>query len=179
MDLPNGEPGSNPAGASAVTRSPQQAQRPPNRRTSVTSGLAWGSSMRSYTCCGVWVASGKAAWQRGQAGSLASTTRSGSGCNRRPTPGRPWRGGRSAGAARFSFWPCEGGLDELSGVFGGRLNSSSRASSAAMRASCAAIVCCADASCANSARISASFSAGLSLLRSGRGVTPRLESIRP
>jgi hypothetical protein len=47
MELPKGEPGFNPAGASAVTRSPQQAQRPPNRRTWVTSGLIGGSSMRS------------------------------------------------------------------------------------------------------------------------------------
>jgi hypothetical protein len=47
MERPNGEPCSNPVGASAVTRSPQQAQRPPNKRTWVTSGLMGGSSMRS------------------------------------------------------------------------------------------------------------------------------------
>ena len=47
MDLPNGEPGSRPFGALATARSPQQAQRPPNRRTRVTSGLTGGSSMRS------------------------------------------------------------------------------------------------------------------------------------
>src|ERR1035441_5352544 len=39
MDWPNCEPGSSPTGAAALTRSPQQAQRPPNRRTCVTSGL--------------------------------------------------------------------------------------------------------------------------------------------
>ena len=53
MLWPNGEPCSNPAGAWAVARSLQQAQRPPNRRTWVTSGLTGGSSIRSYTCCGV------------------------------------------------------------------------------------------------------------------------------
>lgn len=31
MDWPNGEPGSSPAGASAVARSPQHVHRPPNR----------------------------------------------------------------------------------------------------------------------------------------------------
>ena len=42
-------------------------------------------------------------------------------------------------AGRSCFCPCEGGFDELPGVFGGRVNSSSLASSAAIRASCAAI----------------------------------------
>jgi hypothetical protein len=37
------------------------------------------------------------------------------------------------------FCPCEGGFDELSGAFAGRVNSSSRASRAAMRAFCAAM----------------------------------------
>jgi hypothetical protein len=60
-----------------------------------------------------------------------------------------------------------GGLEELSGVFGGRVSASSCASNAAMRASCAAIRSCASARRANSARISLSFSAWLSLLRSG------------
>ena len=42
-------PGSSPAGASAVTRSPQQARRPPNRRTWVTSSLI-GSKVQYSVC---------------------------------------------------------------------------------------------------------------------------------
>ena len=39
---------------------------------------------------------------------------------RRRTEGRLLRGGRSvAGAGRSCFWPCDGGFDELPGVFGG------------------------------------------------------------
>ena len=52
---PNGEPGqmrsvqpgSRPSGAVATARKPQHAQRPPNKRTRVTSGQTGGSSMRS------------------------------------------------------------------------------------------------------------------------------------
>ena len=79
-----------------------------------------------------------------------------------PTPGRLLRGGRSAaGAGRFCFCPCEGGLDELPGVFGGRVSSSSRASRAAMRASCAAMwaPCAAIRWSANTSRRSAPRSA--------------------
>ena len=56
--------------------------------------------------------------------------RSGCSANARVTPGQPMRGffGRSG---RLGFCPFEGGVLELSGVFGGAL---SRASSAAMRA---------------------------------------------
>ena len=39
--------GFQPGRGAAVTRSPQQAQRPPNSRTRVTSGLIGGNSMRS------------------------------------------------------------------------------------------------------------------------------------
>jgi hypothetical protein len=80
---------------------------------------------------------------------------------------------------RFCFWPCDGGLNELSGVFGGRVNSSSRASKAAIRAACATIVSCAVDNCPIKPRINRSLSAWLSLLRSGAAVTQRLESGRP
>ena len=53
---------------------------------------------------------------------------------------------------------AEGGLDELPGVFGGRVWWLSRASRAAMRASCAAMRSSANTSLAVSAAISASFS---------------------
>ena len=171
MDAPNGEPGSSPAGAWAVIRSPQQAQRPPNSRAWVTSGLTGGNPMRSQTRCAVWEASGNAASHPGQAASRASTTRSGFGWSTRPAPGRLARGGRVLPSGWFRFCAWDGGLEELSGVFGGRVSSPGRASSAA-------VFPWAAASCANSARISASFSSGLRRVRSG-GVTPRLESTRP
>jgi hypothetical protein len=65
----------------------------------------------------------------------------------------PWRGlgGRISVLAK-------GGLDELAGVFGGRADSLSRASRAAMRASLAAIRRSANARRAVSAAISVSFS---------------------
>jgi hypothetical protein len=54
--------------------------------------------------------------------------RSGFGCSVRPTPGRLLRRGRSvAGLWRSYFCPCEGGFEELPGVFGGRVSSFSRA----------------------------------------------------
>ncbi len=92
--------------------------------------------------------------------------------------GRLLRGGRSVGG-RSCFWPCEGGLDELSGVFAGRLNASSRASSAAMRASCVAIRSCAAASSAARARISASLLGVRQLAEVGRQDHPafRIDSI--
>ena len=71
--------------------------------------------------------------------------------------------------------PCEGGLDELPGVFGGRVCWLSRASRAAMRASCAAMRSSANASLAVSAAISASFSAWLSWAGVGSRGTRRVE----
>ena len=170
-DRPNGDPGSSPAGASAVARSPQHAQRPPNRRTRVTSGRIGGNSMRSWTCCGVCDASGNAASHFGQLASRRSMVRSGFGCSPRPAPGRLLRGERGLSSGWSCFCPWDGGLEELSGVFGGRVSSSRRASSAAIFSRAAA-------SSANSARSSASFSSWLRRVRSG-GVTRPLESTRP
>ena len=85
-------------------------------------------------------APGNTAAHFGQVASRWSIVRSGFGCSVRPTPGRLLRGGRSVpGAGRSGFCPCDGGFEELPGVFGGWVCWLSRASRAAMRASCAAI----------------------------------------
>ena len=98
------------------------------------------------------------------------TVSSGSHASGRPPPLRPRlprRGPvRLAFSGRLGFWPFDGGVLELSGVFGG---SDSRASSATMRAVNAW-------TCAQSARIRASFSAWL---RWRRWVAQRVESSRP
>ena len=76
-----------------------------------------------------------------------------------------WRGGCVASDGRLSgSCPCDGGFDELPGVFGGRVSSSSRAS---MRTSYAAIHSFATNIRSVSAAITASFSAGLSRVTSG------------
>jgi hypothetical protein len=88
MLWPNGDPCSSPIGAWAVARASALAQRPPNRCSWVTSGLTGGSSIRQYTCCGVWAASGKGAVQFGQTLRQDSTMRSGLGCSGRSKPDR-------------------------------------------------------------------------------------------
>ena len=114
----------------------------------------------------------------GQVARSCSIVRSGFGCSVRPTPGRLLRGGRSvAGAGRSGFCPCDGGFEELPGVFGGWVSWLSRASRAAMRASCAAIRWSANANLAVSAAISASFSAWLSAGVGSNG-TRRVNSTR-
>ena len=108
----------------------------------------------------------------GQVSSRASTVRSGLGSSARPMPGRLRRGSLSP-AGRSGFSPFAGGSEELSGVFGGRSNAANRFSSSAMRARAAS-------SCpttGNSERISASFSAWLSVLRSVSSVTPMLNRV--
>jgi len=72
--------------------------------------------------------------------------------------------------------PCEGGVLELSGVFGGRL---SLARSAAFSSSTAASRLLNSSIRANSATISASFSALDKEEESGGGVTHTLTHIRP
>ena len=100
------------------------------------------------------------------------TVSSGSQASGRPPPFRPrlpWRGPlRFAFSAWFGFCPFDGGRLELSGVFGG---SASLASNSAMRRSAASSRC-------HSARISASFSAWLSWLRSGSAGTHSLNRRR-
>ena len=122
--------------------------------------------------CGVWAAAGKQAWQDGQASRRASTTRSGVSVRTRATPGRPPRGGLSPDG-RFGLWPRAGGVEELSGVLGGRVSSSMRASKAATRAS-AASSCPTNGS---NERISTSFSASVIAARSIAGRTPALNRI--
>ena len=50
---PNGEPGSNPSGGSALKRLAQPGQTPPYSETYVTSGSILGISMRSYVSLGL------------------------------------------------------------------------------------------------------------------------------
>ena len=63
-----------------------------------------------------------AAWQWAQHSARAITVSSGFSASIRPPPFRPrlpWRGPAAWLVARLGFLPCEGGTDELSGVFGG------------------------------------------------------------
>ena len=100
--------------------------------------------------------------------------RSGLGSSARPKPGRLLRGWLACRpAVGLDFCPFEGGSDELSGVLGGFSSSASRASSSAIRASAA----CNWPTNGISDRISASFSATLSLLRSISVVTPALNRV--
>jgi hypothetical protein len=94
----------------------------------------------------------------GQAVNLASNTRSGFGCSVRPNPGRPLRGGFSP-MGRSGFCPFDGGSEELSGVLAGRSNLARRFSSSPIRASAAS-------NRSTSDRMSSSFPAWLSVLRS-------------
>ena len=107
--------------------------------------------------------------------------RSGLGASRRATPGRPLRGGLALSAGPSDFGPVDGGSAELSGVLAGRSSRASRACNSALRAvnsvlpaSNTAIRASAVSSCptsGNSDRISAPFSATLSLDRSTACVT--------
>ena len=135
--------------------------------------------MRSYTCCAVCCSMGKAAAQCGQVSKAASTTRSGSGCSVRPTPGRLLRGSLGP-AGRSGFCPFDGGSEELSGVLRGRSRAASRASRSALRASSSAIRANAACNCptkGSSDRMRASFSATVSLLRSISGGTQSLNRV--
>ena len=92
MEWPNGEPCSSPAGAVAVTRSPQQAQRPPNSRTWVTSGLIGRQFNALIDLLRGLRGLGERRLTVRASGQLGSTIRSGLGCSVRPTPGRLLRG---------------------------------------------------------------------------------------
>jgi hypothetical protein len=109
---------------------------------------------------------GNAAWHFGQAVSLASNTRSGFGCSVRPNPRRPLRGGFFP-MGRSGFWPFDGGSEELSGVLAGHSNLARRFSSSPIRASAAS-------NRSTSDRMSSSFPAWLSVLRSISCVTQSL-----
>src|ERR1700712_5459503 len=99
--------------------------------------------------------------------------RSGLGSSVRPTPGWLLRGGLLPSDGWSRFCPFDGGSGELSGVLGGFSSSASRASSSAIRASAATN----RPINGNSERISASFSATVSLLRSISGATPMLNRV--
>lgn len=76
--------------------------------------------------------------------------------------------------APFALRPCDGGVLELSGVFGGRVSLSR---SAAFSASKAATRAANASTRANNAMINASFSDDDNWRRSGRGVMERLTHI--
>jgi len=97
--------------------------------------------------------------------------RSGLGSSVRPKPGRLFRGSLWPSDGWSLFCPFDGDSEELSGVLGGFSSSASRASSSAIRARAA----CNWPTSGSSERISASFSAMVSLLRSISGGTPMLK----
>ena len=167
MDWPKGEPGSSPGGASAVTRSPQQAQRPPNRRTwPITSGRnrrqldALVDLLRGLRR----VVETVALAFPGQVVSRASITWSGFGCSVRPTAGAALAGWALAAGLRTIRLP------PLRRRFGGvvrRLGQPRSVHRSAPRASFD-LLTGAGGGCANSAEnVSPSFSVELSLVRSG------------
>src|SRR4249920_1027973 len=166
MLILKGEPSSMPSGTGARVTPPQHGQCPAYRSTRVTTGRTTGTSILSYRPCSTWSASVSADRQCAQDAAFAVTVSSGSQTSGRPPPLRPrlpWRGPiRFAFSDWFAFCPFDGGRLELSGVFGG---SPSFASSSATRAISAW-------TCVQSARINASFSAWLRLLRFGGWVTP-------
>ena len=99
--------------------------------------------------------------------------RSGFGCSVWPTPGRPLHGGRRpSGGALSCFCHCDGGLEELSGVFSGTVRAASRASSAAIRTSCDAMWANVASSLAVNAAIGVSFSAWFRRRRSRGRIHP-------
>src|SRR6185437_15824682 len=134
-------------------------------------GRTRGRSILSYRASSVWSASVKACWQEWHRAGLACITSSGSAVSARPPPTRPRlplrRPRRLILSGRFGFCPFEGGTLELSGVLSGRVRSSIRARNSAINL-------CASSSRTISVRISASFSACDSLLRSGGLLTPTL-----
>lgn len=83
---------------------------------------------------------------------------------------------RRAIGARLFFLTLQWRFGRVAGG-GGRVNAPFRASNAAMRVSCAAILSRVPASAANNVAIGVSVSAWLKVLRSGGGVTRCLESI--
>ena len=95
------------------------------------------------------------------------------GSSAQPKPGRLLRGGFSSLARSLGFCPLDGGGDDLSGVLGGFSGRVSRASNSAIRASAASN----GPTSGSRERISASFSATVSLARSISGAS--LMSSRP
>jgi hypothetical protein len=158
----------------------QQGQVPPNSVTRVTSGVVAGISIRSYAWIGIWATPVTSARQCGQRSARTSRRRVGSGCSGRWAP--LW--GLSFGCAfvsPFALCRCDGGVLELSGVFGGRISFSRSATFSAFRmafsASSAAIRLASRSTHAVSASIRASnapicvlFSEDKRMGRSGGGV---------
>src|SRR3954467_4705761 len=134
---PNGDPGSSPAGSSALKRLEQQGHTPPCRDTRVTSGASRGISTRSYSSQTICVTPDTSAPQPLQVAASTARFAVGLGCSGRCAP-RCGLAFALGAEAPDGFCPFDGGTLELSGVFGGRpsLTSSSatRAASAAFSA---------------------------------------------
>ncbi|MDO8358981.1 MAG: hypothetical protein Q7T08_02955 [Devosia sp.] len=137
---PNGDPGSSPAGGSALKRLQQQGHTPPCSDTRVTSGSILGISMRSYCSHTICATPDTSAPQPLQVAARTSRLEVGLGCSGRCAP-------RCGLAFAFGtenpdgFCPFDGGTLELSGVLGGRTSlASSSATRPASRAFSAASI---------------------------------------
>src|SRR3954465_1306673 len=158
---PNGDPGSNPAGGSALKRLEQQGHTPPCSDTRVTSGAIRGISTRSYSSQTICVTPDTSAPQPLQVAASTARFAVGLGCSGRCAP-RCGLAFALGAEAPDGFCPFDGGTLELSGVFGGRpsLTSSSatRAASAAFSATSASLPANNASICAISAAINAYLS---------------------
>src|SRR5437867_945888 len=115
---PNGDPGSSPAGGSALKRLAQHGHTPPCSDTRVTSGSILGISTRSYSSQTVCLTPDTSAPQPWQTAARTARFEVGLGCSGRCAP-------RCGLAFAFGneepdgFCPFEGGTLELPGVLGG------------------------------------------------------------
>src|SRR5215210_4195986 len=133
---PNGDPGSSPAGGSALKRLEQQGHTPPCSDTRVTSGAIRGISTRSYSSQTICVTPDTSAPQPLQVAASTARFAVGLGCSGRCAP-RCGLAFALGAEAPDGFCPFDGGTLELSGVFGGR---PSLTSSSATRAASAAAI---------------------------------------
>src|SRR3954462_12278173 len=115
---PNGDPGSNPAGGSALKRLEQQGHTPPCSDTRVTSGAIRGISTRSYSSQTICVTPDTSAPQPLQVAASTARFAVGLGCSGRCAP-RCGLAFALGAEAPDGFCPFDGGTLELSGVLGG------------------------------------------------------------
>src|SRR3954451_19726633 len=175
---PNGDPGSSPAGGSALKRLEQQGHTPPCSDTRVTSGAIRGISTRSYSSQTICVTPDTSAPQPLQVAASTARFAVGLGCSGRCAP-RCGLAFALGAEAPDGFCPFDGGTLELSGVFGGSpsLTSSSatRAASAAFSATSASW----PATNASIRAISAAINASLSCKSRGESSIRGLIFARP
>ena len=112
---PNGDPGSNPAGGSALKRLEQQGHTPPCSDTRVTSGAIRGISTRSYSSQTICVTPDTSAPQPLQVAASTACFAVGLGCSGRCAP-RCGLAFALGAEAPDGFCPFDGGTLELSGV---------------------------------------------------------------